>query len=155
MKGKRKTKAYPAALKKESIWKTLYRQRSLLAIALPALILVFIFKYVPMYGILIGFKDYKAAKGVWGSAWLDPIWENYITFFKNVNCWQIIINTLKVGVITLLFTFPAPVIFALLLNEIKNKKMKKVSQTISYIPHFISIVVICSMLNGFGSTTGQ
>lgn len=68
---------------------------------------------------------------------------------------QIIWNTLKLGLVTLVFTFPAPIIFALLLNELKGKRFKRVVQTISYVPHFISIVVICSMLNGFGSTTGM
>ena len=110
--------------------------------------------YTHLYGILIGFKDYSAAKGVWGSEWLDPLWKNFVTFFKNVNSSKIIWNTFKVGAMTLLFTFPTPIIFALLLNELKGKWYKKTVQTISYIPHFISIVVICSMLNGFGSTTG-
>ena len=123
-------------------------------LALPAIILIFIFKYIPIYGILIGFKDYSAAKGVWGSEWLDPLWKNFVTFFKNVNSSKIIWNTFKVGAMTLLFTFPTPIIFALLLNELKGKWYKKAVQTISYIPHFISIVVICSILNGFGSTTG-
>lgn len=139
---------------KVSFWKQLYRQRQLIFLALPAIILIFIFKYLPIYGVLIGFKDYSAAKGVWGSEWLDPLWKNFVTFFKNVNSSKIIWNTFKVGAMTLLFTFPTPIIFALLLNELKGKRYKKVVQTISYIPHFISIVVICSMLNGFGSTTG-
>ena len=123
-------------------------------LSLPAVILVFVFKYIPIYGVLIAFKDYNPANGVWGSEWLDPIWSNFIRFFKNVNSVQIIWNTVKVGVLMLVFTFPAPIIFALLLNELKGKGYKRVVQTISYIPHFISVVVICSMLNGFGSTTG-
>lgn len=151
----RKQKTTPAAAtSKVSFWKQLYRQRQLVFLALPAIILIFIFKYIPIYGILIGFKDYSAAKGVWGSEWLDPLWKNFVTFFKNVNSSKIIWNTFKVGAMTLLFTFPTPIIFALLLNELKGKWYKKTVQTISYIPHFISIVVICSMLNGFGSTTG-
>lgn len=155
MKGKKATTAAicPAG-KKKSFWKELSRQRQLVLLALPAVVLVFIFKYIPIYGILIAFKDYKAASGVWGSEWLNPIWENFIRFFKNVNSMQIIWNTLKVGVLMLVFTFPAPIIFALLLNELKGKFYKRAVQTISYIPHFISVVVICSMLNGFGSTTG-
>ncbi len=91
---------------------------------------------------------------MWGSEWLDPLLTNFIRFFKNVNSMQIIWNTVKLGVLMLLFTFPAPIIFALLLNELKGRGYKRVVQTISYIPHFISVVVICSMLNGFGSTTG-
>ena len=139
---------------KSSFWKSLKKQRVLLLMLLPGLALLIIFNYVPMYGILIAFKNYKSSKGVWGSAWLDPVFKNFITFFKNVNCWNIIWNTVKVGVLSLLFTFPAPIIFALLLNEVRGKYFQKSVQTISYIPHFISVGVICSMLNGFGSTTG-
>lgn len=139
---------------KKTFRQRLWKQKTLCLMALLPMLLVFIFKYVPMYGILIAFKDYKSSKGVWGSEWLDPLWKNFATFFKNVNCIQIIWNTLKVGVVSLLFTFPAPIIFAILLNEIRSNKYKRVVQTISYIPHFISVVVICSMLNGFGSTTG-
>lgn len=138
----------------QRFWKLLWRQKTLLLMALPAIILLIIFKYVPMYGILIAFKNFKSARGVWGSEWLDPLLKNFITFFKNVNCWQILFNTLKVGAMTMLFTFPAPIIFALMLNELKGKTYKKVVQTVSYIPHFISVVVICSMLNGFSSTSG-
>ena len=122
--------------------------------ALAPLIMLIIFKYVPMYGILIAFKNYKASKGVWGSNWLEPVLKNFIKFFKNVNSGQIIWNTLKIGVLNLLFTFPAAIIFAILLNELRGKVFKSAVQTISYIPHFLSVVVICSMLNGFGSTTG-
>lgn len=154
MAKKTKTAVVPAAGKKKSFWQLLWKQRTLCLMALLPLTLIFIFSYVPMYGILIGFKDYKAAKGVWGSEWLDPFYKNFLTFFKNVNSRKIIWNTLKVGTLTLLFTFPAPIIFALLLNELRGNVYKKVVQTISYIPHFISVVVVCSMLNGFGSMSG-
>lgn len=155
MRGKRKkTAAVQYTGPKKSFWKQLVKQRQLVFLTLPAVVLVFIFKYIPIYGILIAFKDYNAASGVWGSEWLDPLLTNFIRFFKNVNSMQIIWNTVKLGVLMLLFTFPAPIIFALLLNELKGRGYKRVVQTISYIPHFISVVVICSMLNGFGSTTG-
>ncbi|MDL2300952.1 ABC transporter permease subunit [Lachnospiraceae bacterium OttesenSCG-928-D06] len=139
---------------KSNFWRLLWKQRVLVCMALPAIIMVIIFKYAPMYGILIAFKNYKSARGVWGSDWLDPLFKNFISFFKNVNSVQIMWNTLRIGVVTMLFTFPAPIIFALLLNELRGKTYKKVVQTVSYIPHFISVVVICSMLNGFSSTTG-
>ena len=113
--------------------------------ALAPLIMLIIFKYVPMYGILIAFKNYKASKGVWDSNWLEPVLKNFIKFFKNVNSGQIIWNTLKIGVLNLLFTFPAAIIFAILLNELRGKVFKSAVQTISYIPHFLSVVVICSM----------
>ncbi len=154
MKGRTKTVSKSNLTGGKSIWQILWKQRLLLLMALPAVIMVFIFKYVPMYGVLISFKNFKAAKGVWGSDWLDPVLKNFITFFKNVNSMKILWNTLKVGALTLLFTFPAPIVFALLLNELKGKLYKRAVQTASYIPHFISVVVVCSMLNGFGSING-
>lgn len=154
MAWKKKTNAAVTCGKKKSFWELLWKQKTLVLMALIPMIMLFIFKYVPMYGILIAFKNYKSARGVMGSDWLDPWFKNFITFFKNVNCRQIIWNTLKVGVLNLLWTFPMPIIFAILLNELKGKFYKKAVQTVSYIPHFISVVVICSMLNGFGSTSG-
>lgn len=155
MAKKTKTEAVSVPIrKKENFWQQLWKQKTLCLMALVPVCMVIIFKYVPMYGILIAFKNFKAAKGVWGSDWLDPLFKNFITFFKNVNSGQIIWNTFKVGALTLLFTFPAPIIFAILLNELRGSTFKRAAQTISYIPHFISVVVICSMLNGFGSTSG-
>lgn len=154
MAWKKKTNAAVTCGKKKSFWELLWKQKTLVLMALIPMIMLFIFKYVPMYGILIAFKNYKSARGVMGSDWLDPWFKNFITFFKNVNCRQIIWNTLKVGVLNLLWTFPMPIIFAILLNELKGEFYKKAVQTVSYIPHFISVVVICSMLNGFGSTSG-
>ena len=153
----KKNKAAPAGASvaaSNGFFKKLQRQKALVLMALVPFAMIIIFKFVPMYGILIAFKNYKVSKGVWGSEWLDPLFKNFITFFKNVNSRQIIWNTLKVGVISLLVTFPAQIIYAVLLNELRGQKYKKVVQTISYIPHFISVVVVCSMLNGFGSTTG-
>ena len=125
----------------------LWQQKTLILMAIPGIVLVFIFKYIPIYGILIAFKDYKAARGVWGSEWADPFLENFIRFFKNVNSMQVLWNTLRVGVATLVWTFPMPMIFAILLNELKGIWYKRTVQTVSYVPHFISVVVIVSMLN--------
>lgn len=143
-----------AAANRGGMWTTIKKQKLLILMAFPAFAMLVVFKYVPMYGILIAFKNFKVAKGIWGSAWENPLWKNIEIFFKNVNCVNIIINTFRVGIATLLFTFPAPIIFALLLNEMRGKIFKRTTQTISYIPHFISVVVVCSMLNGFGSTSG-
>jgi ABC-type polysaccharide transport system, permease component len=139
---------------KRSIWQTLYRQRALILLCIPALTLVIIFRYGSMAGILIAFKDYKPSRGIWGSEWLDPIFKHFITFWRNPAAKTLVWNTVRVGVSTLLFGFPAPIIFALALNEVKNKKLKKTVQSVSYIPHFISIVVIVGMLNSFGSLDG-
>lgn len=132
----------------------LWRQRALIMLSMIPMALVIIFQYVPMYGVLIAFKKYKASKGVWGSPWLDPWYKNFAEFFGNVNCASIITQTLKVGVFSLIFTYPMPIILALMLNEVKNKAFKRTVQSISYLPHFISVVVICSMLNTFGALDG-
>lgn len=152
---KREKKGSPAVyLPKKSIWQQLGKQKTLLLLCIPALLLTLIFKYGSMYGILIAFKNYKTSKGVWGSDWLDPFYKNFIIFFKNPASVTIIWNTVRIGVITMLFSFPAPIIFAIMLNEVRGKRFKKTVQTVSYIPHFISIVVIVGMLNNFGSVDG-
>ena len=118
------TTSIPYAAKKKKFWQLLWKQKALCIMALAPLIILIIFKYVPMYGILIAFKNYKASKGVWGSNWLEPVLKNFIKFFKNVNSGQIIWNTLKIGVLNLLFTFPAAIIFAILLNELRYLKVQ-------------------------------
>ena len=135
-------------------FRILWQQKALIALCLLPLAMVIIFQYVPMYGVLIAFKKYKPRRGIWGSAWLDPWYKNFQEFFNNVNCGSILKQTLKVGVFSLLFTYPMPIILALMLNEVKLNWFKRSVQTISYLPHFISIVVICSMLNTFGSLDG-
>jgi len=132
----------------------LWRQRTLLLMAILPVTVLIIFHYVPIYGILIAFKNYKPKRGIWGSEWNDPLFKEFMKFFKNVNSREIIINTFRVGGLTLLFTYPMPIIFALTLNELKGKTFKRVAQTASYIPHFVSVVVVCTMLNKFGSLNG-
>lgn len=134
--------------------KKLIRQWPLLVLCVPALTLIIIFKYVPIYGVLIAFKNYRPNRGVWDSAWLSPIFQNFIRFFDDPNSWNIIWNTIKVGLVSLVFSYPAPIIFALLLNEIRAKWFKRTVQTISYIPYFISVVVVVGMLAEFGSVGG-
>jgi len=135
-------------------FRVLWQQRALVALCVLPLALVVLFQYVPMYGVLIAFKNYKPKRGIMGSAWLNPWYKNFEEFFNNVNCPGILTQTLKVGVFSLLFTYPMPIILALMLNEVRLKWFKRSVQTISYLPHFISIVVICSMLNTFGSLGG-
>lgn len=134
--------------------RVLWRQRALVLLCLIPMAMVIIFQYVPMYGVLIGFKKYSVKKGIWGSPWLNPWYKNFVDFFNNPNSTKMIIQTLKVGIFSLIFTYPMPIILALMLNEVKRPLFKKSIQTISYLPHFISVVVICSMLNTFGSIDG-
>ena len=130
----------------------LWKQRALIMLCLLPMALLIIFQYGPMYGVLIAFKKYDAGLGVWRSTWVG--FDNLVEFFENINCLQIILQTLKVGIFSLIFTYPMPIILALALNEVASKAFKRTVQSISYIPHFISVVVICTMLNEFGSLNG-
>ena len=132
----------------------LKNQWVLLVLCIPALMLLIQFKYRPMYGILIAFKKYKASRGIWGSDWLEPVFQNFERFFGDPNSTYLILNTLRVGIISLIFTYPAPLILAILINELRGKKFKRTVQTISYIPYFISVVVVVGMLSEFGSLNG-
>ena len=104
---------------------------------LPGVIYFIVFHYVPLYGIQIAFKDFKVSKGIVDSAWVG--FDNFKTFFNSYYCGRLIINTL-------LLSFPVPVVLALLLNRIKQERFKKFTQTVIYIPHFISTVVMAGML---------
>ena len=108
--------------------------------------------YIPMGGILMGFQDYSIKKGILGSNWVGL--QHFISFFNSVYFWRLIRNTLLISFYGLLFSFPFPIIFALCLNEVRNKTFKKTVQTISYLPYFISIVVVVALLNDFCKAEG-
>ena len=114
---------------------------------LPAIILVLIFNYVPMYGIQLAFRDYDVMKGLTGGKWVG--WEYFQQFFNDPMFGEIIRNTIRISLWTLVMGFIAPIILALLINQIGSKKIKSFVQTITYMPHFISTVVMVSMLNIF------
>ena len=119
--------------------------------ALPAIIYFLVFCYGPMYGIIIAFKEFSAAKGIWGSPWVGL--QQFERFFNSYQSWRLIGNTLAISLLSLIFCFPFPILLAMLLNQVRNKKFKKAVQTISYAPHFISIVVLCGMIILFLSPT--
>ena len=122
------------------------RSWQLYILLLPAVVYVFIFNYMPLYGVQIAFRDYSTRAGIWGSEWVGL--EYFKKFIDFPNFWLLIKNTLGIGLYSIA-TFPCSVIFALMLNEVRNTKFKKTVQMISYIPHFLSTVVICSMLTLF------
>lgn len=111
-----------------------------------------IFCYGPMYGVLIAFKDYNMAKGVWASPWVGMEW--FEKFLTDPYFWKLVRNTLLLNIYGLLWGFPIPIILALMLNEVSILKFKRVVQTVSYLPHFISTVVVCGMLVNFLSLDG-
>lgn len=122
---------------------------------LPVAVYYIMFAYKPMYGILVAFKDYVPMKGIWGSPWTSHHgFGHFISFFQSFYFGRVLKNTLIISLTTLLVTFPAPIVLALLLNEVRNKKFKKCVQTVSYMPHFISLVVICSMIRLFVADNG-
>lgn len=130
----------------------LNRTKYLQLLVLPGLIYFIIFKYIPMYGVIIAFKDFNMRLGILKSPWVG--FENFIKFFNYPQFNRLIINTLVLSIYHLIFAFPASIIFALMLNEVKNQTYKRFVQTVSYLPHFISTVSIAGMLVLFLSPQG-
>jgi putative aldouronate transport system permease protein len=115
-------------------------------------VLTIIYKYSPMYGIQIAFRDYKASRGMFGSEWVGLYW--FKRFFTSPNCLRMIKNTILLSLYSLLWGFPIPVILALLINQLRFQRFKRVTQTVLYAPHFISTMVICGMIRIFLSPSG-
>lgn len=124
------------------------------AYALVAVVLAYyiLFHYLPMYGVVIAFKNFSPGKGILGSDWVGL--EHFRLFFSSDYAWRVIRNTLQISFASLLFGFPVPILLALLINEVRHVGFKKLVQTFSYLPHFISTVVICGMLVDFCSRNG-
>ncbi len=118
---------------------------------LPAIILVIVFSYVPMYGIVVAFQNYKPALGVWGSEWIA--FDNFTTLFKTPRFTQILTNTLHISFYSLIAGFPAPIILALILNQIRGNAYKRTLQTVTYMPYFLSTVVMCGIIRLFLNPT--
>jgi len=133
------------------IKKDLRRNWSLYLLVLPVLLFFFFFEYKPMYGALIAFQDYRPTIG-FGAKWVGL--KHFIRFFESPFAFQLIRNTLMINVLELIFSFPVPIILSLILNEMKDSKFKTVSLMIMYLPHFISMVVICGMITQFCMTDG-
>ena len=128
------------------------RNRALYVMLIPILAFYILFCFKPMYGVLMAFYDYKPAKGFSGSKWVGL--KHFIEYFNSPYFGRTIKNTLAISLGFLVFSFPCPIILALLLNEVRNSKFKKTIQTVTYLPHFISLVVICGMLTSFSLTSG-
>ena len=110
------------------------------------IVITIIYKYIPMYGIQIAFRDYKANRGFFGSKWVGWYW--FERFFTAPTFQRMIVNTVKLSLFSLLWSFPVPIILSLAINQLRFKKYKRVVQTVLYAPHFISIMVVC----GIGKT---
>jgi putative aldouronate transport system permease protein len=124
----------------------------LFSMLLPGLILVIIFKYVPMYGLTIAFKDYSLKDGIMASPWVGL--DNFRKVFQMTDFWSVVKNTVWISVLKLMAGFPAPIIFALMLNEVRKVTYKKAIQTVSYLPHFFSWVTLSGVLLIVFNTNG-
>lgn len=119
---------------------------------LPVLIYLALFAYKPMYGIIIAFKEYKPATGIFESKWVG--FKHFKNFINDVYFWRLLRNTFTISGLSILFGFPAPIIFALLLNEIQGSWFKRTVQTITYMPYFISLVIVCSIIKIYSQSGG-
>lgn len=130
-------------------WK---RNRSLYLLVLPVILFYVLFHYKPMYGAIIAFQDFNPRLGVSGSDWVG--FDQFVRFFTSPYFGRLVRNTLLLSVYGIIFGFPAPIILALLLNELKAMRFKKTVQTVTYLPHFISLVVVTGIIKDFTQSTG-
>ena len=139
------------------ILRQLVEYRYLHLMVIPGMLFFLLFKYVPMYGIMIAFKNYKGASGgfeaIMSSPWIG--FKNFEIFFKSLYCQRVFKNTIYLSVLRLIFSFPAPILLALLINEIRTNWFKRTVQTITYMPHFISAMVICGLAVDFFKADGM
>jgi putative aldouronate transport system permease protein len=127
----------------KSVWKKMLTNRWLYFLALPGILYFLIFRYAPMWGLLIAFKNYNPSIGFWASKWVG--FANFEKFFSNPDFFTLFRNTFLIAIYNLAFFFPLPIILAFMLNEVNSSSLKRVIQTITYMPHFLSWVVISSI----------
>ncbi|WP_438351748.1 ABC transporter permease [Paenibacillus sp. FA6] len=131
----------------KGIIKHIIRDRQLLLLFIPCIIFYAVFRYGPLYGLIIAFKDYNVFAGIMASEWVGL--KHFIKFFESPDFWKLFKNTLSLGFFSLIFSFPFPIILAVLLNEVRMLRLKKAIQTASYLPTFLSVVIISSMIIDF------
>lgn len=137
--------------KNKVAWHKIKQSWQLYVFALPAFVLVLVFAYFPMYGIIIAFQNFRPTDGFWGSQWVGM--QHFTNFFQGHHFWRLMRNTFMISFYGLIAGFPVPIILALAFNELKDTKFKKISQTVTYAPHFISTVVFAGMIISFASPT--
>ncbi len=134
-------------LELQGIASRLSRDRFFYILLIPFIAWYIVFAYKPMYGLQIAFKDFSVYKGIADSPWIG--FDHFINFFQGPYFWRTIKNTLAISFLSIVWGFPAPIILALLLNEVRNAFFKKTVQTLTYLPHFISIVVVAGIVTNF------
>lgn len=138
--------------KNKMLWKRIKQQKYLLLMVLPGMIWLLVFCYLPMYGCQIAFQNYRITDALGSSEWAGLKW--FSKFFHDPSFFQVMKNTLGISLLKLVFAFTAPIVFALMLNEIRNLKFKRVVQTLSYLPHFLSWVILGGIMITWLSDTG-
>lgn len=132
--------------------KDFHRNKLLYLMMVPALLYYIVFHYGPMYGAVIAFKDYSPANGIWGSEWVGLA--HFRDFFDGLYFGRVFKNTVLISLYTLIFEFPAPIILALLINEVRHNAFKRIVQSVTYMPYFISLIVICGLVKDFTNSGG-
>lgn len=132
-----------AGMRKQSLWSRIKASRWLLLLALPGVLYFLLFRYLPMWGLLIAFKRFNAALGMWASPWVG--FKNFTDFFTSPNFYILFRNTFVIAIYNLLFFFPLPIILALMINSVRLDWYKRLVQTITYLPHFMSWVIVASI----------
>ena len=137
---------------RQSLQRDWRRNKYKYLIILPVILYLAIFAYKPMYGLIIAFKDYRPALGIADSNWVGL--KHFKNFFTDVFFVRLVRNTFSISILNILFGFPAPIILALMLNEVRNTAFKRTVQTITYMPYFISLVVACSLVRTYTQNDG-
>lgn len=134
-------------VKKDMIPRSIRKNWDLYLLVLPVAVYFILLKYLPMYGIQIAFKDFSPSKGIWGSDWVGM--KHFVRFFNNYQFWTLIKNTIGISLYQIAVVFPLPIVFALLINEVQSRWFKKSVQSVTFMPHFLSTVVVVGMLMAF------
>lgn len=132
-----------------STLKLMIRNKALYLFLIPGMIYLAVFNYAPLFGLQIAFRDFKPAAGVWGNKWVGAAY--FEKFFTSYSFWSLLKNTLSLSIYQLLICFPFPIVLALVLNYCTSTKLKKITQTVTYIPHFLSVVVLVGIMFTFFS----
>ncbi|MDF1567451.1 MAG: sugar ABC transporter permease, partial [Spirochaetaceae bacterium] len=136
----------------DGLLRRLSRQKALQAMALPGIIWMILFNYIPMYGVIIAFKEFRIIHSINSAPWVGLM--HFREIFRDAEFFSVMKNTLGISVLKLAIAFPLPIIFALMLNEIRSRNFKRWVQTISYLPHFLSWVVLGGIMINWFSDNG-
>ena len=139
---------------KKTLWRQVKKNRWIYLFLFPGFAFILLFCYVPMYGLTLAFKDFKISAGILGSPWASPIYKNFVTMWGKQDFWAAFLNTFRMGFWYIVSGFPVPIILAMLLNEMRFGKYKKVLQTVYTFPNFLSWVIVVGLMTTLFSSEG-